>query len=65
MKILTKKQVNEILCRIKTNQIIANRYIKDIDALDMATENNAEIVSLVGNIEEMIQVATALGKYKE
>ena len=60
MKILTKKQVDEILKRITANEIIGIEYMKDIDAQTCLTENNAEIAYLVGGIEGMNKIQNML-----
>ena len=60
MKILTKKQVNEILKRITANEIICIEYMKDIDAQTHLIENNAEIAYLVGGINGMNKIQNTL-----
>ena len=60
MKILTKKQVSEILKRITANEIICVEYMKDIDAHTHLIENNAEIAYLVGGIKGMNKIQNTL-----
>lgn len=60
MKILTKKQVNEILKRITANEIIAIECLEDIDAHTHFVENNSDIAYLVGGIKGMEKVRDAL-----
>ena len=60
MKILTKKQVDEILKRITANEIICVEYMKDIDAQTHLIENNAEIAYLVGGIKGMNKIQNTI-----
>ena len=60
MKILTTKQVSEILKRITANEIICVEYMKDIDAQTHLAENNAEIAYLVGGIKGMKKIRNTL-----
>ena len=60
MKLLTKKQVSEILKRITANEIICVEYMKDIDAHTHLIENNAEIAYLVGGIKGMNKIQNTL-----
>lgn len=50
MKILTKKQCNEILMRLCANEIIQNECLRltDIEAETKATENRSNIAFIVG-----------------
>ena len=60
MKILTKKQVDEILKRITANEIIGIEHVKDIDAHTHLAENNAEIAYLVGGIKGLNKIQNTL-----
>ena len=60
MKILTKKQVDEILKRITANEIIGIEHVKDIDAHTHLAENSAEIAYLVGGIKGMNKIQNTL-----
>ena len=62
MKILRKKDVDEILKRITANEIICAEYLHDADALTQMVENNAEISYLVGGIKGMIKIQNTLKK---
>jgi hypothetical protein len=62
MKILSKKNVDEILKRITANEIICAEYLNDADALTQMVENNAEISYLVGGIKGMIKIQNTLKK---
>ena len=67
MKILTDKQVDEILKRITACQIITNNYIEDIEALDQMTENLADISIMVGGIKganKVINTVKRKGRWK-
>lgn len=63
MKILTNKQVDIILRRITACQIIANNYIKDIQANTKMTENLAEICTEIGRFKEVQKVLNTIDKY--
>lgn len=62
MKILTKKQVDEILKRITANEIITIECFKDkdINAHTQMIENDADIIYLVGGIKGIIKVQNTL-----
>ena len=62
MKILTTKQVDEILKRITANEIIAIEYLKDIDAHTQLIENNADIAYMVGGTKGMDKIQNTLKK---
>ena len=62
MKILTNKQVDEILKRITANEIIAIEYLKDIDAHTQLIENNADIAYMVGGTKGMDKIQNTLKK---
>ena len=62
MRILTKKQVNEILKRITANEIIAIEYMKDIDAHTQLIENNADIAYMVGGTKGMDKIRNTIKK---
>ena len=62
MKILTNKQVDEILKRITANEIIAIEYLKDIDAHTQLIENNADIAHMVGGTKGMDKIQNTLKK---
>lgn len=60
MRILTKKQVDEILKRITANEIIAIEYLQDIDAHTHLVENNADIAYLVGGTKGMDKIRNTI-----
>lgn len=67
MKILTNKQVDEILKRITANEISAIEYAKDISEYTKNIEiyehfikNNAEIAFLVGGIRGMNKILNTI-----
>lgn len=62
MKILTKKQVDEILKRITANEIIMIERLDDIEAHRKMVENNAEIAFLVGSFKGMNKIQNTLSK---
>lgn len=65
MRILTKKQVDEILKRITANEIIAIEYLQDIDAHTHLVENNADIAYLVGGTKGMDKIRNTIrSRYK-
>lgn len=62
MKILSKKNVDEILKRITANEIICAEYLNDADALTHMVDNNMEIAYLVGDLKGMIKILNTLKK---
>ena len=62
MRILSKKDVDEILKRITANEIICAEYLNDADALAHMVDNNMEIAYLVGDIKGMIKIQNTLKK---
>lgn len=60
MRILTNKQVDEILKRITANEIIGIEYIDDIDAHTHLVENNADIAYLVGGTRGMNKIGNTI-----
>ena len=60
MKILSKKDVDEILKRITANEIICAEYLNDADALAQMVDNNMEIAYLVGGFKGMIKIQNTL-----
>ena len=62
MRILTKKQVDEILKRITANEIINIECIDNSEASTQLTENNCDIAFLVGGIKGMCRVQNTLKK---
>jgi hypothetical protein len=65
VRILTKKQVDEILKRITANEIIAIEYLQDIDAHTHLVENNADIAYLVGGTKGMDKIRNTIrSRYK-
>ena len=60
MKILTKKQIDEILKRITANEIIGIEHVEDLDVNTQLTENNAEIAYLVGGINGINKIQNTL-----
>lgn len=65
MKLLTKKEQEEILKRIAACQIIANEYISDVEAYDKMTENLVDIAISVGGCEGVEKVQNTVRKYNE
>lgn len=65
MRILTKKQVDEILKRITANEIIAIEYLQEIDAHTHLVENNADIAYLVGGTKGTDKIRNTIrSRYK-
>ena len=65
MRILTNKQVDEILKRITANEIIAIEYLQDVDAHTHFVENNANIAYLVGGTKGMDKIRNTIrSRYK-
>lgn len=64
MKILTKKQCDEILKRICANEIIQMEcsIFSDIEAETKMIENRAEIASIVGGAKGMDKVCATIHK---
>lgn len=64
MKILTKKQCEEILKRICANEIIQMEcsIFSDIEAETKMIENRAEIASIVGGAKGMDKVCNTINK---
>ena len=62
MKILSKKDVDEILKRITANEIICAEYLNNADALVQMVDNNMEIAYLVGNLKGMLKIQNTLKK---
>ena len=62
MKILTKKQCDEILRRICANEIIQMEcsIFSDIEAETKMIENRAEIASIVGGAKGMNKVSATI-----
>ncbi len=62
MKILTKKQCDEILKRICANEIIQMEcsIFSDIEAETKMIENRAEIASIVGGAKGMNKVSATI-----
>jgi hypothetical protein len=67
MRILSEKDVDEILKRITANEIICAEYLKDEDALTHMVDNNMEIAYLVGGLKGMFKIHNTIKKrfYKE
>lgn len=55
MKLLSKRECDEILKRISACHIIANEYISDIEAFKKITDNLAEITLSVVDVKEQIK----------
>ena len=62
MKILSKKDVDEILKRITANEIICAEGLNNEDALVQMIDNNSEIAYLVCGIKGMIKIQNTLRK---
>lgn len=65
MKIITRKKADEILKRITANEIIAFRYINDVDAYTNFVKNNASIAFEIGGFEGANKVLNTAKKYLE
>lgn len=65
MKLLPKRECDEILKRIAACQIIANEYISDIEAFDKITENLADITLSVGGCKGADKVQNTYRKYSK
>ena len=61
-KILTKKQIDEILKRVAACQIICDEYISDIEANTYMTENLADIAVEVGGVRGAAKVTNTIHK---
>ena len=62
MKILSKKDVDEILKRITANEIICAECLNDEDALAHMVDNNMEIAYLVGGLKGMLKIQNTIKK---
>lgn len=65
MKILSRKQQNEILKRVAACQIICNNYIEDIEAFDKMTENLSDIAVTIGGESGANKVMNTVYKHNE
>lgn len=65
MKILSRKQQNEILKRVAACQIICNKYINDIEAFDKMTENLSDIAVTIDFWNGADKVINTVHKYNE
>lgn len=63
MKILSRKQQDDILKRVAACQIICNNYIDDIEDFDKMTENLANIVANVDLRSGVDKVVNTIHKY--
>lgn len=65
MKLLFRKEQDEILKRIAACQLICNTYVKDIEAYTKMTENLAEFAGIVGACSGINKVMNTVHKYNE
>lgn len=65
MKLLFRREQDEILKRIAAGQIICNTYVKDIDAYTKMTENLADVAILAGSCSRIKKVMNTVHKYNE
>lgn len=65
MKILSRKQQDEILKRVAACQIICINCIENIEAFDKMTENLADIAVTVGGESGVDKVMNTVHKYNE
>lgn len=65
MKILTNKQVNEILTKITVCQIIANESMNDLGSALKMTENLIDICIEIGGCKGTDKVLKKVRKYFE
>lgn len=63
MKILTKKQKDEILLRIVANEIIAVTSIDEVEELKQHIENAFEMANIIGGIDGARKVQRSIEKY--
>ena len=63
MKILTKKQKDEILLRIVANEIIAVTSIDEGEELKQHIENAFEMANIIGGIDGARKVQRSIEKY--
>lgn len=63
MKLLSKKECDEVLKRVTACQIIANEYVKDIEAFDKIAENLADISISIGDCMGASKVQNTVRKY--
>ena len=65
MKLLQKRDCDEILKRIAACHIIANEYISDIEAFKKITENLSDITLSVGGRKGADKVQNTYRKYSK
>lgn len=63
MKILTRKQQDEILKMLCANHIIANHSMMEIESYCQFIENTADLAYLVGGMKGMLKVKNTVGKW--
>ena len=63
MKILTQKQVDEILKRITANEIICVKCVRDTEVFEKIIDNNAAITYIVGGFKGMDKVKSSVSDY--
>ena len=63
MKILTKKQKDEILLCIVANEIIAVQSIDEIEVWKQHLENAHEMAMIIGGIDGALKVIRSIEKY--
>lgn len=63
MKILTKKQQDEILLCIVANEIISIKSIDEIDVWKQHLENAHEMAMIIGGIDGALKVIRSINKY--
>lgn len=65
MRILTKKQMDDILKRITANEIIGMECIGDVDCYTQFVENNADIAFTIGGEKGANKIRNTVSKYIE
>ena len=65
MKILSRKQQDEILKRVAACQIICNNYINAIEGFDKMTENLVDIAVSIDGEYGADKVMNTVHKYNE
>lgn len=63
MKLLTKNKQDELLKHVATCQIICNKYINDIEAMEKMTENLASLAIKIGGCSGATKVLNEFRNY--
>lgn len=63
MKLLFRKEQDEILKRIIACQIICDKYVEDTEGFVKMTENLSKISLITGGVSGVAEINIALEKY--